>query len=1000
VAAPVSTPGLAVPGLAVPGGYSAAAAAPVNAFEIAFITGDNTSATQAFAPAGWTTLPAVTASNGTDHSCDVVLTAAWTVTSSSESVTGTAGTAEDLSGSILGVQAGAPSPIPEDSAVAPGGAGRTILEAAIGSGFQTPADEMEWVTLNDSALTPAEEDKCFWAWEETSTGIPYALGQLQSSEGSVTLDNGPGNFTPSNAAGLYYPGVTTGTPLRLRIMLGTVGGVPVDRTYIWQRNALGWTEKRDEDQHSYVETGLTDGWSVAGVPCPTPYRGEVLGTAPGDAPHSWWAMDDQPLAGGVQPASLASSAPGNTNTMSIVASPGGITAGDSYTTTGIDATATGGGSTIVPPSVAVSAVGQQQGWNYGDPQSSPASYSTGNPVTSSPGSAAWQQTGLLGSGGANTWFLAALDPAYPPLSGGITVKGWFSADFFASATGWKDNGTGQYYPIAGQPCSVITLATLSTGSAPVAILQLSLAGALELITYNGPTATTHPIYSSSDLRSASWHCIDLQLTTTTWTVLVNGGLTANVSGTAAGMTAGWTWLTLNGDYGANGGSSPADIQHGGNVAYSHWAVWGSILPPWRLLSQYSAAITGSGLLPAPQTVAVAAVINELPTGYTPDGTLYQGSYGYAGGTSLVPFTFSGEVAAAAGSYTSGPSARAVTAGIGVSGSHSYYGNAIWLSYTGLAPQYALYTAAAANAETSAATVCGSGDSFSSGFGAAAADAGVCSTGGGTGASPPSAPTPLGDTVAQRLERLLGLGGMTAPARAIDATAAELVQAALDAGGQQCGANCQNIVSSDYGMWFVDNCNTQSYRSRAHLSSDTVIWYLSSAGPAYGYPYQPGMDFGNDPQYVTNVIQVAPYSPDGASLPFITPSDATAANASQRQYGPRPLATGTTSYLQSAARIQAAADWILATYGSLERRVLTLKVDAAGYPAAWPYVAGANVSDLVQVTDQPMSGGPLSVEIYRISNMSGRKMAFGANGSRPEASLTITADPLPPGGYFT
>jgi len=254
-------------------------------------------------------------------------------------------------------------------------------------------------------------------------------------------------------------------------------------------------------------------------------------------------------------------------------------------------------------------------------------------------------------------------------------------------------------------------------------------------------------------------------------------------------------------------------------------------------------------------------------------------------------------------------------------------------------------------------------------------------------------------VAQRIERLLAYGGMPYPGRAVDATATELVQAALDVGGQQCGANVANLVSSDYGWWFYDNQNTACYRSRPHLNSDTVVWYLSSAGPQYGIPYEPDQEFGNDPQYVIDLIQIAPYSPEGASLPFITPADAAAANAAAAQYGPRPLSLGTANYLQSAGKIQVIADWLLAAYGSLERRVLTLKVDAAQHPAAWAYVVAATIGDQVQVTDQPMSGGPLSVGIYRISHMK-KKMSGSSNGGHPEASLTITADPIPPGGYFT
>lgn len=990
MAAPVSTPGLAVPGLAVPGGYSAAAAAPVNAFEIAFITGDSTSATQAFAPAGWTTLPTVTASNGTDHSCDVVLTAAWTVTSGAESVSGTAGTAEDLSGSILGVQVDAPSPIP--AGANPAWPGRTIAEAGFGSGFETPPDEIVWASLNDSGA-PAGTVKRFWGFSDQS-GVPYALGQLQSSSGTMQYDNFDSALSPGNTAGEYWPDVQTGTPLRVRFALGTMAGVDYNRWYVFSRNALEWPEKRNDAMRNYVDTATTDIWSVVAGSCPSAYRGEILQEA---SLYSWYTMDDQPLSGGVQPTSLVNSAPGNTTVLSVLASPGGVTAGDAYTTTGVDATA--GGSPPIPPSVATYTAGADQGWMYGDPQSSPSSYATGNPVTSSPGSAAWQQSGLLGSGGSNGWFLAVNDPGLPALAGGVTVKGWFNAAFFGTASGYVAPSLSRY-DLAGQPYSVITLATLSTGTAPVAILQLDLSGHLQLITYAGTTPTPHAIYTASDLRSNSWHCIDLQLTQTTWSVMVDGGLNASASGTVSAMTSSWSWLTFNGDYGnTHGGTTPAQLQHGGNVAYGHWAVFASELPAWRLLSHYSAAITGFGLLPAPQSVTVSEVINEFSgSGYTPDGSLFNGSYGYSGGGggTVVPYSASAVAVSQAGSYTSGPSARAIIAGVGADTGGVFYGNALWSSWAGLAPQFTLYTSAAAAAETSAATVNGSGDSFSSGYGAGAVDAGVCSTGGGTGASPPAAPSALGDAVGQRLERILGYGRITYPNRAID-PAPLPVSAALDIGGQQTGASCSNIVQSDNGWLYVDQCGTLSYRDKAHLASDQVVWYLSSAGPQYGIPYQPDQEFDTDPQKVVNIVQISQYAPDGASLPLITPSSATAVNASQAQYGPRPLQSN-TSYLQDAGKIQEQADWLIDQYGVAHRRVAQLTVNASAYLPAWPFWLSANPADLCQVVDLPLLGGPVSVGTYRISSVA-RRLFYGANKSTVTAEIKIVAE-FEPSAYWS
>ena len=243
---------------------------------------------------------------------------------------------------------------------------------------------------------------------------------------------------------------------------------------------------------------------------------------------------------------------------------------------------------------------------------------------------------------------------------------------------------------------------------------------------------------------------------------------------------------------------------------------------------------------------------------------------------------------------------------------------------------------------------------------------------------------------QRVERVLGYAGVTYPGRAIDA-APNLVQAALNIGGQAAGASINSLVQSDNGWLFVDNCGVLNYRQRPHLANDVVVWDLSSAGPSYGYPFQPGQTFKTDPQKVFNVITVSPYSPDGATLPDLTPSNATAANASQAQYGPRPLQV--TSYLQSSSEQQNQADWLLTTYGAAQRRTDSLTVDAAGYPPAWLYVLSANIGDLVSIIDQPMQGGPRSTGTYRISSLS-RRIFFGANGNQPVGSLTIVADPVP------
>ena len=179
-------------------------------FMIAAICGDSDAASQAFAPASWTTLHTVTATNGTDHTCDAVLTSAYLpVTSGSVSVSGSTGSDSDLSGVILAVQVNAASPIPIGANRA--WPGRMILEAGFGSGFETPPDEIAWTVLSDNnPAWRASNHPRFWGWSDDS-GVPYTLGQLQSSTGACSVDNFDSAFSPGNEAD---PGTPTWSPAR------------------------------------------------------------------------------------------------------------------------------------------------------------------------------------------------------------------------------------------------------------------------------------------------------------------------------------------------------------------------------------------------------------------------------------------------------------------------------------------------------------------------------------------------------------------------------------------------------------------------------------------------------------------------------------------------------------------------------------------------------------------------------------------------------------------
>jgi len=1059
-------------------------------FTMGAVGGDNVASGQAFAPATWTTLVTQTQSNGVDTTCDNILTAAFLPsTLGTVSVSGTSSSSEDLSGILLQVLVSAASPVPASQNP---NWPYTKFEAAFGGGFNTPNSELTWTDLTNR----------LWSWDET-TGIQYQLGQLQSTNLALELDNFDGALTPSatpwsfssvgtptlhnfftvttaNAASIsvgdgftdtvnsgtfftvtsigapsggnvnitFSPSATNimtsdtisqvslidGTPIRMRFALGTFGGRAINRWYSIQRNSHEWEGQLTSVLRRWAPVTGTDIWSAMSAVAPTFYRSEIYE----DNPYAWYPMDDQPLEGGVLPLILLNAASGNTTVMNIIPSPNGITAQDTYGFNGVDITAKvasngffGIVGSVTPPagSVATYGVGVNSGWMYGDPVSSPSAIaSSGNPVQASPGSASWQQSGMLGSTGSHGWFLSANDNSFPGLSGGVTVKGWFNVGLQGSGSGYnyfvsQDNFDNT--SLTAQPFTSITICELATASAPVCVLQLDSSGHLNLITYNGATGTSHSIYSASDLRSGAWNSVDILLTSTTWQVLLNGGITANVSGSATGMTSAWKYLILCGDMGSGGGANTSNLVHGGNMALSHWAVFSYLLPVWRLLAHYTAAITGFGLIPAP-IVSLAPVssppgagvsldfsgLNQTSDGgyqTTPDGAFYSGSYGGSPGNppsggagSVSGYTFSLIATANAGAYSSGPSARTSTSGIGqviqytTTGINQFFAwpYAMWMSWVGLAPVFTVYTSASVGTEKLLETIVGSGDSVQSGF--------------GTGASPPSAATPLGDSVGERIERLMRAGRCTTPQRSID-PAPDLVQApGFSGGGQQAGSSVQAIQQSDGGMLYVDNQGNLTYWMRDHLASQysNPVWTLTpNAPPTAGattdkIPYYEQYQLVNDPQRIYNVITVQPFSPSGAQLPLLTPNDAVDVLASQVQHGAQPLSI--VSWLQDQTVMQSQANWLFTNFGSPQTRAQNVHIDAAPYPPAWNIVASINIGDVLTLEEWQIGGGG-EVLTLRVTEIN-RRIRFGgqnnnnAGDGEVVANIELICDFEPPSYY--
>ena len=988
---------------------------PQASFVLAAFGGDNAGAGQNLGNlTTWNLLNVLSQTNGTNHLADNFLTAAaMPATSVAQSITASASTAENLSGCMIAVYTTGISPVlasqnPDWPYV--------VTEIGFGSGFNTPDSEITWTDVSGRP----------WNYSETS-GIQFQLGALQASDVTIEFDNGDGNLQPGNTASPWYGLMTPGTPVRMRMAFGEIGGNTVNRWYVFQRNLAQWGEEIAGTFRKYCPIQATDTWAALSAVPPTFYRSEVYA----DSPYAWWPLDDQPGTANVLPVNFLNAAEGNTNTLNAVAPPGGGTVEPYYDTAGvttIQAKPSGTGTvrsfTGFPPSAAIYQAGTNAGWMFGDPQGSAASIETGtgNPVSATPGSASWQASGQAGNTGSNGWFLSCNDNNFPPLSGGITIEAWFNTGYYAGPNGWSvETSTVTITPITAQPYNQpVTIWEIATSSHPVCILQLSSGepgsgGALNLITYNGSTATSHSIYTASDLRGNSWHMVTVTLTATTWQVWLDGGVNANVSGTATGMTSAWDWIILNGDLGANGGSSAGTgLVHGANMALSHVAIYPVVLPYYRILDHYWAAVTAFGQLPAPQQVQVSwtptfVQIETASAQYGPQQNVFtiDGTQGVAfySTSQAIPAGYNAStgvgmsvvVAAAAPGVTSGPSAWAASAT-----AFSYQDNAslqlgsVWPSivWTGVAPQFYVYNAASVAGEQQASLVAGDSETFLDGYGGSADGTGVNHVSGGNGSSPPAAASSIGDTVGQRIERLMRYGQTTSTNRCID-PALPLVQApGQQGGGTQSGAGIQELQQSDNGMLYVDNLNHLTYWQRPHLAGQygSPVWNL---GPSTGkYPYYRDIEWITDPQRVWNTITIEPLSPTGAALPEITPASSGQVLASQKQYGAQPLQV--TSWLQSQVLMQEQANWLLANFGTPRRRAQNIRVDSASNPAFWPIVAGANVGDVVTLEDWQIGGGG-TVYTMRITEIR-RHFQYGSNAagdSEIVGSVWLTADYEPP-----
>lgn len=353
--------GNAVSSLALSAGAPSAQAVLFAAF-----ASDNNASTIT-GPSGWTALTGASATNGVDHTADIKLTPAWQVTTGSTTASVSSSGSLDLAGVIAGVLVSAPQPAQPNPAWPV-----MVTEVAIGSGARTPPSELAWTSLSGRSLALTVQQ-----------GKQYSLGQLQAGQGTLTLDDPDGSLIPPGSG--PYAGIDSGTPVRRRVAWPPS---PTPHYVAFAGFMRRWPWNLAESLYrGQVQAEIADVWAYG----PGALNSMAVQESLLDSPHSLWPLTDPPGSAGAGNL-VANGAP-----LPLVTSKFG--AGGATVTWGANS-----GALLGMSSAQVTSSGAAGG------ASGMFSQALGTGVALS----------TSGFGSA----LAASDPAYPPVSGGVTIEAW------------------------------------------------------------------------------------------------------------------------------------------------------------------------------------------------------------------------------------------------------------------------------------------------------------------------------------------------------------------------------------------------------------------------------------------------------------------------------------------------------------------------------------------------------------------------------------------------
>jgi len=583
----------AVSGTAQAAATAALPAPPAAALVLTCGAYDNAaySTTAVLTGGGWNT-PVNLPSQNTGYGYDLILGTSWQVTTGAatarwQPAAAGNGTSLDVTAVTAGVLTAQPPPA-QLSANWP----LIQLQAALGTagggpaGQNTPPDQRIWADISGRLLS----------WDETR-GAQYELDQIQAAQVNAQLDNHDGALTPRPPWAITATGnsanattITVSVPDAAQVTVSDWFQIyPTSQTYpysgagtpqaaVFQVTAVNTATGLVTFTPAAASPPVTGNVAQSGSLAPVPL-GQVTSYVPVRLLHTWngrtsvsfggyserWPQDWNPDSWWQQSHAIFTDVWSLINgQMRTIGQAEILNDGPvAYWPLGDD-NGTAAAPTLAAANIAATSYGQlivrQSKYGTGG-----ATYSFGSSSgTGAPsGSNTWRQQGLAATETSQgyTLFFQPASP-YQPLP--LTITGWFEVD-------------------AAAPSGPV-LMSVKSFAGPIA--QVSIAAETGYLTFSwwdrfSGQQFEITVNASQNWGNGTWFMVTMQLTQSSWDVIINGGLDLGLNG-IADLPPYWGWVSFCGQADAN----YSGYMYNGGVA--HCALFNYLVSPLRVLTEYLA----------------------------------------------------------------------------------------------------------------------------------------------------------------------------------------------------------------------------------------------------------------------------------------------------------------------------------------------------------------------------------------------------------------------------